>query len=182
MKQKILVCYKSVTGFTEDYARSIAQALNSELMELKTVTQEIAARYDAMIFGGRCHAGCVDGLKRARALTEKAGVGLLAVFAVGAMPHTAAETIEELWKNNLTPEELTLIPHFYLPGGLRYEKMPIIDRWMMRAFSAIIQGRLKKGKARSSADEAMAAAIAHSYDISGREYIKPLVDCLRPEK
>lgn len=182
MKQRILVCYKSVTGFTEDYARSITQALDGELMELKTATQEIAAQYDAMIFGGRCHAGRVDGLKRARALAEETGTRLLAVFAVGAMPHTAAETIEELWRNNLTPEELTAIPHFYLPGGLRYEKMPTIDRWMMGLFTAVMQGKLKRETAPSPEDEAIAAAIARSYDISDQSYIQPLVNCLRSEK
>ena len=66
MKNDILITYKSVTGFTRDYAEMIAGSLNKDnncaLMDLKEVTAEGMSGFDTVIFGGRMHAGTVDGL------------------------------------------------------------------------------------------------------------------------
>ena len=89
----------------------------------------------------------------------------------GATPAAAAETIEELWRQNLTPKEREQIPHFYLPGGLCYEKMSLPDKGMMKIAAAIV--KMKKNK--TAQEEAFAQAIATSYDSSDKKYIKPLV-------
>lgn len=180
MDGKVLVCYKSVTGFTKDYARMIATELGGTAMELKAVTAETMSGCDTVIFGGRFHAGRVDGLKRARALLAQGGGKTFVVFATGAMPAAAAEkTLTQAWENNLTAAELDRVPHFYLPGGLRYERMPLGDRLMMKVFAAAMKGQIKRKRERTAEDEEFMRMISTSYDLSSREYIEPLIDAVQ---
>lgn len=181
MNGKILVCYKSVTGFTREYAQMIADELDCTAMDLKDVDAERVSQYDSVVFGGRCCAGAVDGLKKMKEYIEKSGVKTFVVFATGATPISAKDMIEEAWKNNFTPEELSRIPHFYLPGGLRYEKMPLAERLMMKAFAAVMKSKVKNKKDKTEEDREMERTISNSYDISSKAYIEPLVALLKRE-
>ena len=133
MKQPILVTYRSVTGFTQQYAQWIAEALGGACRPLADLTKDDMAAYGTVIFGGRFHAGSVDGLKQAKALAAACQVPRFLVFATGATPAAAQDQIAAAWAANLTPEEAARIPHFYFPGGLRYEAMPLGDKLMMKA-------------------------------------------------
>lgn len=171
MNKQILVVYKSVTGFTKQYAKWIAEELDCAVMELKEVTAKTMSEYNTVIFGGRFHAGSVDGLKKAKQLFRESTATKFVVFATGATPNTAAEMIEEAWRNNFASDELKRIPHFYMQSGLRYDKMPFGDKLMMKVFAAMV----KRKKDKSDYEMAMAQALGKSYDLSSKEYIKPLV-------
>ena len=87
MKQPILVTYRSVTGFTQQYAQWIAEALGGACRPLADLTKDDMAAYGTVIFGGRFHAGSVDGLKKqAKALAAACQVPRFLVFATGATP------------------------------------------------------------------------------------------------
>lgn len=178
MNKQILVVYKSVTGFTRQYAEWIAEKLNCSALEFKEVSAEAMSDYKTIIFGGRFHAGFVDGLKKAKALFEKSTAEKLIIFATGATPNTAIDMIEEAWKNNLTTEEMKNIPHFYMQGGLCYENMPFGDKLMMKMFSAVV----KRKKEKSEYDKEMLNALATSYDHSSKEYIEPLIAYISGEE
>lgn len=171
MNGSILVMYKSVTGFTERYARWIAEDLDCEAADIKDLSAEKLSGCETVIFGGRFHAGRVDGLKKAKELFEKSSCKNLILFATGATPNSAGAIIEEAWKNDLTPEELSLYPHFYMQSGLRYEKMSFGDRAMMKVFASMV----KRKKDKTDYDKAMEKALGSSYDLSSREFISPLV-------
>lgn len=175
MEKKILVVYKSVTGFTRKYAEMLAQEINCTLMELKDATAETMSDFDTVIYGGRLHAGTLEGLKNAKELFRQSKASQFIVFATGAMPDPTAEIIKEMWTKNLSPDELSQIPHFYMPGGLSYEKLPFSDKLMMKCFSAM----MKKKKDKTEDEKAMADAIAGSYDISSKEYMMPLISLLK---
>ena len=57
MKQPILVTYRSVTGFTQQYAQWIAEALGGTCRPLADLSKDGMAAYGTVIFGGRFHAG-----------------------------------------------------------------------------------------------------------------------------
>lgn len=174
MRDNILILYNSKTGFTKKYAELLALELGCTALPLSRAPADLSG-YAAVVFGSRLHAGSVDGWKKARALFHRRGVKKLVLFATGAMPSEAQEQIQTMWAQNLTPEELTAIPHFYLPAGLCYEKMGRADRAMMK-FAA---WAMTRKKAKTPEDEAFQAAISHSYDISDPKYIAPLADCLQ---
>lgn len=171
--KKVLVVYKSVTGFTKDYAEMIAQEIDCTLIDFKKVTAEIMSNFNIVIFGGRIHAGTVDGLKRAKELFRQSKASQFIVYATGAMLDVK-DIIEEMWGNNFSPAELVEIPHFYMQGGLRYERMPFADKMMMKVFYIM----LKKKKDKNEYEKEAVKAISGSYDLSSKEYIRPLLAVL----
>lgn len=174
MKNNIVILYNSKTGFTQTYAQLLAAELGCPALPLKDAPADLS-QYDAVAFGSRLHAGMLDGWKRARKLLNSRGAKRLALFATGAMPNEAEEQIQKVWEQNLTPEELKTVPHFYLQAGLRLEKLGFGDRAMLKV-AAWAMGR-KKDK--SPEDQAFQDAISNSYDISDPKFIQPLASCLR---
>ncbi len=176
---KILVMYKSKTGFTKKYAQMIAEELEATLVDIKEATAEKISSYDVCVYGGGLYAGMVNGLKQAKEMFVKSGAKRLVVFATGATPNEAAESVlDEMWKNNFSPEELESIAHFYMQSGICYEKMGVMDKMMMKMMSKV----LSKKTDMNDYDEAMAQAIARSYDISDKKYIEPVIEYLKEMK
>lgn len=175
MKPKILVIYKSSTGFTKRYAEWLSQEVNCKLAPYQSASPELMSGYETVVFGTRAHAGRVDGYKKIKEMYKKSSARKFALFATGAMPASAESTIAEFWAQNLSGNELQKIPHFYLPGGLCYEKMPAGDKLMMKAAVAMV----KKKKNKTAEDLEMERAMASSYDISDKAYLKPLVSLLK---
>lgn len=173
MENNILILYNSKTGFTQAYVELLAAELDCPALPLKDAPADLS-QYDAVTFGSRLHAGMLDGWKKARKLLAQRGAKGLVLFATGAMPNEAEEQIEQVWAQNLTPEELKTVPHFYLQAGLRLERLGFGDRAMLKA-AAWAMGR-KKDK--TPEDAAFADAISRSYDISDPKYVRPLADCL----
>lgn len=182
MNSSILVCYKSVTGFTKRYAEMIAEEMDCAILDFKNVTVETVSQYDTIVFGGRCYAGAIDGLKKAKELIAKGNIKNFVIFAVGATPVTAEETIQDAWKNNLTSDELLSIPHFYMQGGLRYEKMPLHEKIMMKTFASVMKRKIKNKKDKTEEDMEYERIISSSYDISSIAFIEPLVRFLKEGK
>lgn len=174
-ENKIIVVYKSSTGFTKKYAEMIAEEINCTLADYKTVNVKMLSEYNTVVFGSRAHAGLIDGYKKAKELFQKSEANKFVLFVTGATPNTAEDVIEEFWKQNLTADELSEIPHFYMQSGLCYEKMSFWDKLMMKAAALIIKNK----KDKDSNDKAFEQAITNSYDISSKTYIEPLVSFLK---
>lgn len=175
---KTIVIYKSKTGFTEKYAKWIAEELKCEVASIEKVSKNNLKEYNLVIYGGGLYAGNIGGLKKIKKrLAENSQVKLV-VFATGATPVGAEEVINTTWKSNLTEEELKTIPHFYMQSGLNYEKMGFFDRMMMRAFSKM----LSKKEDKTAEEAGTQLAITKSHDISSREYITPLIQYVKKQK
>lgn len=176
MNHNILVIHNSHTGFTQRYAQLIGEALDCPVCALKDTPSDLS-RYGTVVFGSRLHAGVFDGWKKAQKLLIRRGAKKLVVFATGAMPNEAEDTIQAMWEQNLTAQEREAIPHFYLQAGLCYEKMGGVDRAMMK-FAAWAMARKR---AKTAEDEAFQSAIRQSYDISDPKYIQPIAAFLKQE-
>lgn len=174
MTNNIIVLYNSKTGFTHKYAQLLALELGCTALPLKDAPSGLS-QYAAVVFGSRLHAGVFDGWKKAQKLLVRRGAKRLVVFATGAMPNEAGDTIQKTWAQNLTPEELDAIPHFYLQAGLCLERLGAGDRAMLKVAGWAMG--LKKG--RTLEEESFRDAISRSYDISDPKYLRPLADRLR---
>ncbi len=173
--KKVIVVYKSSTGFTKKYAEMVAEELSCAIADYRTVTAALLSEYDTVIFGTRAHAGMIDGYRNAKKMFGQSTAGRLLLFVTGAMPNAETDVVEGFWHQNLTPEELSEIPHFYMQSGLCYEKMGFGDKAMMKVASIMI-GRKKK---KTEDEKAFEKAISGSYDISSKEYAVPLIDLLK---
>lgn len=169
---KAIIVYKSRTGFTKRYAEWIAEEIKCDIKSYQDVHKDSLNQYDLVIYGGNLYAGKIDGLAKMKELLPDNKKCSFMVFATGASPAEAKEEINKVWKENLSAEELKEVPHFYMPGGLNYEKMKFVDRTLMRVFSKMMEGK----KDKTSFDKECSQAITSSYDISSRDYIKPVIE------
>ncbi|WP_242985386.1 flavodoxin domain-containing protein [Vallitalea okinawensis] len=176
-KMKTIVIYKSKTGFTKRYAEWIGEELNCDISNYEDFSQSSIVEYDCIIYGSRIHAGKVDGLKKIKTLVQGNGRSKLIIFATGATPLAAEDVINTIWRESFSEEELKAIPHFYMQGGLNYEKMGIGDRLIMKTLAQM----LSRKKAKSSVEAGCEQSIGNSYDISSRKYILPLVQFVQKQ-
>jgi menaquinone-dependent protoporphyrinogen IX oxidase len=169
-----IVIYKSKTGFTKKYADWISEELGCPSLSYGEFKSEMIHDYDLIIFGSRIHAGKVDGFSEFKRVLGERSSAKLVVFATGATPAAVEDTIDIIWKTNLSEAERKDIPHFYLQGGLNYEKMGVGDRFIMKMLSKM----LSKQKAKKPEESGCEAAISSSHDISSKDFIKPLIECV----
>ena len=166
---KTLVVYQSKTGFARKYAGMIATALGAQLMPLKDVKPLIMSRYENVVFGGGLYAASVNGLKKAKKMFYASNAKNFVIFATGATPNVAKDTVDAMWKKNLSNFEQNSMPHFYMQGGLAYEDMGKLDRVVMTMVANI------KGKK----DENGVNHMKESQDNTSAEFIEPLVECIK---
>lgn len=177
---KVLIVYYSKTGFTKKYAQwikeSLSEGMSCDLFSYGERRKIRVSQYDVILFGGGFHAGQINGIKWFKAQmhklpdkAEKSG-RRIGVFATGAMPAEAPD-IEKTLRQNFTEKEWADITAFYLPGGLCYEKMGVGDRLMMAVFRALLKEK--------NVDSQMQQIVAHSFDLTSKELITPIVEwCL----
>lgn len=168
------VIYNSQTGFTKQYAQWIAEAAGADCFALKDAQKQNFDGYDAIVFGSWACAGRISKLSWFQAnLGSWPGKTLIA-FCTGGSPAESPE-IEAFLRNNFSEAEREKVHVFYCPGGFRYEKMPAGARLMMKAFRKMLGGK----KDKTEAEAEMLSMISHSYDLSDRKYIEPIVALLR---
>lgn len=168
---KILLVYKSKTGFTKKYAKWICEEINCRLENITNIKNIDFNSYDLVIYGSRIHAGRIDGLDKIKRLNLDKK---LIIFATGATPKET-DSIMEVWCSNLTEEERKNIKHFYIPAGLNYEKMGFLDKTMMKMAAMM----LEKKNDKSAEDIGMQNSIKESYDISNKSRIEPLIEYIK---
>lgn len=169
---KILVIFKSKTGFAKKYAEIIGNEVKADLLELGKVTTAKMSEYDVVVYGAGLYAGSINGCKKAKEMFANSSAKKLVIFATGATPNVMKDKIEEMWKVNLSEEELKSIPHFYMQGGLCYEKMGILSKALMKMMASTIE------KEYGYDENSEGPSIRSSYDISSKEYTEELVNYL----
>lgn len=170
---KTIVIYHSQTGFTKRYAQWIAEAAGADCLDLSEAKKKNLDRYDAIIFGGFAFAGSISKLGWFKSHIEQWADKKLIAFCVGAGPIDSPD-IEPALKQNFNETEWKKVNVFYCPGGLNYEKMPVPSKLMMKLFLKT----LKSKKEKTEAEQEMVKLIASSYDISDKQYIEPILNCL----
>lgn len=171
---KTVLVYSSKTGFTEKYARWIAEEIKCEIIPYKSFDKDVVAKNDVIIFGSRLHAGKMEHLTKVKEMLAGSEKSLV-LFACGATPAAATEVLNEFWESNLTEQERADIPHFYVQGGLDYDKMKFADRTLMKMFAKMLANK----KDKTEQEAAMAKGITKSFDGTDKSCIMPIVECVK---
>lgn len=170
--KKVLIVYKSATGFTKKYTDWIIEEVACDAITLGDAKKSDIDKYDIIIFGAGIHAGLISGLKKFKKLFDINNKQVI-VFATGASPGSD-DMIQAVIENNLA-EYKASVRFFYFESGLNYENMGVLSRGMMKMFSKM----LNASKNKSDFDKGMSEAIMSSYDNSKKENIEPLVALLK---
>lgn len=169
---KTIVIYTSQTGFTKRYAEWISEASGAECVEFKQAKKIKLSDYDAIIFGGWCMAGGVTKLgwfKNQIAKLSSESKKIM-VYMVGASPAESPD-IPLAMERNFSGVEWKGVKTFYCPGGLNYDKMNFLSRFAMKMLAKSLTSK----KDATEKDKQMAQMISHSYDISDKKYIEPIL-------
>ncbi len=169
---KPVILYYSQTGFTKQYAEWMAEELSCPCFAFEKGKSVDFSQFDAVIFGSWCHAGRLKKYKWFQDMLPRWKGKRKAVFAVGASPAGTIQAEQFLKTLEIPGEEITA---FYLPGGLRYERMGTASRIMMKMFSAMVNRKKEK----TPEEEQMAQMVSRSYDVSDRKRIKPVLEYIR---
>lgn len=171
---KTAVIYNSQTGFTRKYAQWISEETGADCFELDVARKQNFDDYDAIVFGGWACAGKITKVSWFKSHMDQWGHKTLIVFCTGGAPAQSPD-IPVFFNRNFNEAEQEKVHLFYCPGGLCWEKMSAGSKLMMKMFKKAAGAKKDKTKA----DIQMLEMISHSYDISDKKYIEPMVQLLR---
>ena len=166
--KKVLVLYKTKTGFSERYARWIAEDLQCDLANLVDFNKDSLSQYALIVYGAGVYAGQIQGIGKLKRWMETFPDKTWVVFATGATP--SKEKYEDLlFQSNFRKGEVRPAHFYYLIAGINYEKMRPTDRLQMWFFTFLTSR--KSGKPRAGKQT--------SIDLSNRVYIEELLRYIR---
>lgn len=170
---KTAVIYTSQTGFTKKYAEWISEAAEADCFEIANAKKQDFDKYDAIVFGGWACAARISKVSWFKSNIDQWSSKLLIVFCTGGSPAGSPE-IATFLSSNFSEEEWEKVHVFYCPGGFNYEKMSAGSKLMMKMFQKMVGAK----KDKTEADIEMLKMISHSYDISDKKYIEPIIKLL----
>lgn len=168
--KKIVMVYRSKTGFTKNYAQWIADELNCDLLEGEKVKADDLLPYDTIIYGAGLYASGISGIKLITKNYARLKDKHLIVFAVGASP-VRRETTEELKSMNFKGEMYESIHFYYLRGGFEYTRLSPFYRILM----TLKKIQLKRTKNPDADVKGMLASYGHSVDFTKKKNVEPIV-------
>lgn len=167
---KAIVIYKSKSGYTETYAKWIAEELKCDLKQASDVAINELQKYDVIIYGGGLYAVGINGVSLINTNYSSLVNKKIIVWATGANTGRKEELLQ-VWNHNFTKEQLKNIKTFYLRGGFDYKRLNITDKILMN----MLKIKLKSKNNRTEDEQGMLDA----YDIAEyhckKENIKDLI-------
>ena len=173
---KAIVLYRSISGFTEKYARWIAEELGADLYDCRKVQPRALFDYDYIIFGGSLRAGGINGIDIIRRnLAALAGKRII-IFVIGGS--SAREGLaEEILAANFSEGQQKQLRLFYFRGGLDIGKLGTKDKILMTRRKWKL--RRKRSEDLAPDEKDFLAAYANPEDGTNKDSIRTLVDYAR---
>lgn len=171
------VVYKTKYGFTETYARWIAEDLGAELLIADKVKTADLQNYSTLIFGGGLYAGGVSGISTLTKNYESIKDKALFLFTVGAADVTDPQNIDSIRRSLgrvLTPAMMQTIKIYHFRGGMKYSKMSLTHRTMMGMLIKMV--RKKPESELRAEDKMMLETYGQDVDFTDRRMIAPLLE------
>lgn len=174
---KYLVICDSQYGFTEQYARWIAEELGCPCVARKDVKPEQLQKYDGLIYGGGLYAGGVSGLKWfAKQLPGLSGKKT-AVFTCGVADPADPKNVSHIRAGVakvLTPEQMGKTALFHLRGGIDYNRLGFVHKSMMAMLKKSLES--KKEQDLTDEDRQILATYGKIVDFTDRASVRPLIE------
>lgn len=172
--KKTLVQYRSVYGYTKDYAEMIAEELGCGLREASRMSAGDLAPYDTLIFGGGLYASAINGVNIIRDHFDLLQGKHIVVWATG-INAGSPEVMERVWRRNFPEKIRKNIRTFYLRGGFDYGNLSPLHKIMMTG----LKWKIKASKNQSEEDAGLLKAYQRPENHCDRRNIAGLVTYMR---
>ena len=168
--KKVVVVYRSKSGYTKNYATWLSEKLKCDLLEGTKVKAKDLLGYDTIIYGAGLYAIGINGINLIINNYDLLKNKRLIVYAVGASP-VREETTQEVRKANIPVELSDKIQLFYLRGGFDYSRLTPFNKILMK----LMKIKLKHIKNPDADTRGMLASYDHPLDFTKVTYIDPIL-------
>ena len=175
--KKVLILYRSKSGYTKKYALWAAKALNGEARKLDDVHAQQLAGYDTVVYGGGVYAGRINGMKKLKKLLPAFSGKRVFLFAVG-LSAMDSEQAQKIRAGQLGAPAFDGTPAFYLRGGLDPAKLHGVDRLFIRMMAKNLAGEANP----TPEQREMLWAVQQSGDYCTEEQFRPLIQAAKAEE
>ena len=170
---KVIVIYRSKSGYTKKYAEWIAKAVDADLVESRDVSRYDLLTYDTIVYGGALYAIGINGINFVKKHILHLNNKRIIVFTLGATP--LHKGIPEAVRNsNFSAEQQKHISFFMLRGGFDFNKLTLADKGLM----SLLKAKLKFKRNRTADERGMLAAYTQTMDFTDEKLITPIVKAI----
>lgn len=178
-KMNIAIVYCSQTGFTEKYAKWLAEDLRCEAYSYKERGKVDVASLDVLVFCSWFHAAFIKGAKWLKKVMAEHPKLKCVLLATGATPMPGGEwsdeaMIEEAFEQSFPKADFPELPRFYCHGGFDFDRLGAADKVMMRMFFRANEKRVDDPKVREMLD-----VMREGFDGTRREYLEPVASYVK---
>lgn len=176
---EIAIVYCSQTGFTEKYAKWLADDIGCDAVPFANKEALSFAEIHTLIFCSWFHASTIKGAKWLKKLMRKHPKMQVVVLATGATPMPCEmwpkSEMEEAFRRTFPKDEYPDLPYFYCHGGFDFDRLGMPDKIAMRMF---FKANSKAAETDPKAAE-MLRVMSEGFDGTKREYLEPALTCIR---
>jgi len=124
-----IIIYTSKTGYTEQYAQMLSEALACKAVQSKELSQLKLEDYDTIVYGGGIRSLKINGLKHILPKLKLLQGKRIVLFAVGATENNKINNAS-LHEKNIEDNHLDY-PMFYMQGGFDPDRLGLFMRFML---------------------------------------------------
>ncbi|MCL2131597.1 MAG: flavodoxin domain-containing protein [Lentimicrobiaceae bacterium] len=174
---KTVVIYSSKYGHTKKYAQWLAEELNADILECKTLKVNMLHDYSTVLFGSSLYAGknkaALLVVKHFEQIKEKK----IVLFTCGLGDPSNPSDIDNINKaldKVITPEIRNKIRIFHLRGGIDYDNLSVLHKIMMKFVYVKISK--KSENERNDEDREFMATYGQKIDLSDKKMLEPIIE------
>ena len=162
------IIFTSNTGHTQEYAQMLGKELGLPCYDLKQAKSKLSSGVD-VVYLGWIMAGNVQGLKRALRRYD-----VKAVCAVGMSGND--KQLEEIYEKYMFLEET---PLFYLQGGLEYQKLKGVYKFMIGTIKKVMGKKLETKENKTQEEQDMLDLIVNGKSTVSKEKLSDVLAYLK---
>lgn len=177
---KTIVVYQSKYGYTECYAKWIAEELNCEVVSRKDVTIEKLIPHDTIIFGSGIYGGKIAGIELLTRNFDQLKSKNLVLFTCGMCNPVDPAIFESIWTGlvKTVPQEILSRMHvFHYQGGMDFERLNFGYKLVIGTMAKVL--RMKNPAKIGPMERELINSTRGKVDYCDRTKISQLVDFVK---
>ena len=178
---KILVIYSSKYGHTKTYAYWLAEELNADICDSKSLKNNMLDGCSAVLFGSGLYAGTNKAASLIVKYFEQIKDKKVGLFTCGLTDVSSEANILDRNKaldRIITPEIRNKIKIFHVQGGIDYGNLSFLHKMMMK----MVYANLSKKPENELTDEnkVILTTYGQKIDFSDKKMLEPIIEyCLQ---
>lgn len=173
-----IIIYTSKTGYTEQYAQMLSEALDCEAIQSSHLEQVNLEDYDTIVYGGGIRTLKINGLKTILPKLNQLEGKRIVLFAVGVSENNETNTTS-LYEKNIEANHVHY-PMFYMRGGFDPNRLSLFMRFMLHNVKKSIHKKESNNPdTLSTEDKEILDFFQSPHEHIERENLEKLIDYIR---